>query len=74
LEKYEIDDIFFWRTTECNEVDFVMSNIENPFAVEVKYNENVIKESKYRIFRENYPEIPLHFAYLEPFDEGFFWR
>jgi predicted AAA+ superfamily ATPase len=74
VEKYEIDDIFFWRTTEGNEVDFVMNNIENPYAVEVKFNKNVIKEHKYKIFRENYSEIPLHFAYLEPFDEGVFRR
>jgi predicted AAA+ superfamily ATPase len=72
LEKYNIDDIFFWRTTDGNEVDFVLNNIEKPYAVEVKFSENAIRESKYKIFRENYPEIPLHFAFLEPFDEDFF--
>jgi predicted AAA+ superfamily ATPase len=72
LEKYETDDISFWRTSDGNEVDFVMNRIENPYAVEVKYSKNTIRESKYKIFKDTYPEIPLHFAYLEPFDEDFF--
>jgi predicted AAA+ superfamily ATPase len=74
VEKYDIQDISFWRTTEENEVDFVMNPITNPYAVEVKYNKNTIKESKYKIFRETYPEIPLHFAWVDPFDEDFFRR
>jgi predicted AAA+ superfamily ATPase len=72
IEKYDMDDISFWRTTEDNEVDFVMSRIENPYAVEVKFNKNAIKENKYNIFRNTYPEIPLRFAWVEPFDEDFF--
>ena len=72
VEKYDVDNISFWRTTEGNEIDFVMNNIENPYAVEVKFTENAIKESKYKTFRENYPNIPLYFACIEPFDEGFF--
>jgi predicted AAA+ superfamily ATPase len=72
IEKYDMDDISFWRTTEDNEVDFVMSRIENPYAVEVKFNKDAIKENKYNIFRNTYPEIPLHFAWVEPFDENFF--
>ena len=71
-EKYDIDDIFFWRTTEGNEVDFVLSNIETPYSLEIKYAKNAIKESKYKMFRSTYPEIPLHFAYIEPFTEEFF--
>jgi len=74
VEKYNIEDIFFWRTIDGNEVDFVLNNIENPYAVEVKFAENAIRESKYKIFRENYPEIPLRFAFMEPFDENFFRR
>jgi len=74
LEKYEVDDISFWRTTEGNEVDFIMSRIENPYAVEVKYDKNAIKENKYKLFIDNYPDIPLHFAWIEPFDEDFFRR
>ena len=72
IEKYDRNDIFFWRTADGNEVDFVMSNIENPYAVEVKFSESTIKASKYKIFIENYPDIPLHFAFREPFNEDFF--
>jgi predicted AAA+ superfamily ATPase len=72
VEKYDVDDISFWRTTEGNEVDFVMSRNKKPYAVEVKFDKNAIKERKYKIFRDTYPDIPLHFAWIEPFDEDFF--
>ena len=73
-EKYDINDIFFWRTTEGNELDFVLSQIEHPYAVEVKYNANAIKINKYNQFRNTYPDIPLQYAWMEPFDENFFRR
>ncbi|MDR3246903.1 MAG: hypothetical protein LBT50_10810 [Prevotellaceae bacterium] len=57
-----------------NEVDFVMPNIETPFAVEIKYDRNGVKESKYRKFAETYPDIPLSYNYLQPFAEDFFRR
>jgi len=72
VEKHTLDDIAFWRTSDGNEVDFVMSRVAHPYAVEVKYNKNVIRENKYRVFKDAYPEIPLSFAYFEPFDEIFF--
>jgi predicted AAA+ superfamily ATPase len=72
IEKYDMDEIAFWRTTEGNEVDFVLNNIKNPYAVEVKFDKNTIKESKYKIFRNAYPNIPLNFKWIEPFDEDFF--
>ena len=74
IEQYDVDDISFWRTTEGNEVDFVLSRIGNPYAVEVKYDKNAIRESKYTMFRSSYPDIPIHFAWIEPFDEDFFRR
>jgi predicted AAA+ superfamily ATPase len=74
LEKYDMDDISFWRTTESNEVDFVLGYIENPYAVETKFDKNAIKENKYKIFQNAYPNIPLHFAWVTPFDEDFFRR
>jgi hypothetical protein len=55
-------------------VDFVLPQIETPFAVEAKYDEAAIKSSKYKKFRETYPEIPLHFDWLFPLDENFFRR
>ena len=74
IEKYDMDDIAFWRTTEGNEVDFVLRSTSNQHAVEVKFDKNAIKESKYKIFNNIYPDIPLSFAWIEPFDEDFFRR
>ena len=66
------DELFYWRTSAGNEVDFVLSNIQAPYAVEVKYDQSAIKESKYKMFSSNYPDIPLRYAYLNPFTENFF--
>jgi predicted AAA+ superfamily ATPase len=73
-DKYGWDGIYYWRTADGNEVDFVLPEIETPFAVEAKYDEVTIRASKYKKFTETYPEIPLHFAWLHPFDEEFFRR
>ena len=72
LNSYPQDEIFYWRTSAGNEVDFVLPNIQNPYAVEVKYDQSAIRESKYRLFLSNYPDISLRYAYLNPFTEGFF--
>ncbi|MDL2227731.1 ATP-binding protein [Odoribacter sp. OttesenSCG-928-L07] len=73
-DKYGINEINFWRTTNENEVDFVIPNLDVPQAIEAKFNERLINENKYKKFKENYPDIPLSFAYYEPFDEDFFRR
>ena len=73
-DKYGWDAIYYWRTADGNEVDFVLPEIENPFAIEAKYDEALIKPSKYKKFAEAYPGIPLHFAWLYPFNEDFFRR
>jgi predicted AAA+ superfamily ATPase len=73
-EKHGVDDILFWRTTEGNEVDFVMPYLENPYSVEVKYDQASAKPTKYNKFTATYPDIPLSFAWLQPFDEDFFRR
>jgi len=31
-------------------------------------------ETKYKKFQENYPDIPLRFAWMEPFNDDFFRR
>ncbi|MCL1937512.1 MAG: ATP-binding protein [Candidatus Azobacteroides sp.] len=72
VEKYDLYDISFWRTTEGNEVDFVLNRMKDTFAVGVKFEKKAIKESKYKMFRSAYPEIPLKFVWIEPFDENFF--
>jgi predicted AAA+ superfamily ATPase len=74
VEKYGWDEIYYWRTADKNEVDFVLPEIESPFAVEAKYDEAAIKSSKYKKFTETYPDIPLHFAWFYPFNEEFFRR
>lgn len=73
-EKYGLDSIQFWRTSAGNEVDFVLPEIEGPKAIEAKFDETAIKQSKYNIFRDAYQEIPLYFAWMQPFDENFFRR
>jgi uncharacterized protein len=73
-DKYGWDAIYYWRTADGNEVDFVLPEIESPFAIEAKYDEALIKPSKYKKFAEAYPGIPLHFAWLYPFNEEFFRR
>jgi len=73
-DKYGSDEIHYWRTSAGNEVDFVLSDIEKPKAIEVKYDKNQITISKYKIFREAYPEIPLQYFWFYPFDQDFFKR
>jgi len=57
LEKNPTEDIKFWRTVSGNEVDFVIGNR----AIEVKTNKKDIKLSKYRRFKQDYPQIKLDF-------------
>jgi uncharacterized protein len=73
-EKYDFDDIRFWRTADGNEVDFVLPEVENPLALEVKFDEAQIKPSKYQKFKDNYPQIDFQFVSYSPFDENFFRR
>ena len=73
-DKHGWDAVYYWRTADGNEVDFVLPEIESPFAIEAKYDEASIKPNKYKKFVETYPGIPLHFAWLYPFSEDFFRR
>ena len=73
-DNYGSDAIYYWRTADSNEVDFVLPEIERPFAVETKYDEALINRNKYKKFTEAYPGISLHFAWFYPFSEDFFRR
>jgi len=73
-EKYGFDTVQFWRTSAGNEVDFILSDIAKPHAIEVKYDSNQVKPGKYKLFNEAYPEIPLLFSWMNPFTEDFFRR
>ncbi len=73
-DKIGLDAIQYWRTTNGNEVDFVISESGGSKAFEAKFDSKQVKVNKYKLFRQAYPEIPLQFMYLQPFDEDFFRR
>ena len=61
-ERYSNDQIKFWRTTDGNEVDFVVE--ENAFggqAIDVKFSSVEGAPKKYKKFNELYPNYPLTF-------------
>lgn len=61
-ERFEQDQIKYWRTADGNEVDFVIeTSYLKGFAVEVKFNEHEVKLKKYTKFSQNYPNFPLEF-------------
>lgn len=74
VEKHGAEMVHFWRTTGGNEVDFILPYLQIPKAIEVKFNESAVKPAKYKIFRENYPDIPLEFNCMEPTEEYSFYR
>lgn len=55
IEKNQVDDINYWRTTGQKEVDFVVSNE----AFEVKADPKNFNPKKYQEFQEQYPKIDL---------------
>jgi predicted AAA+ superfamily ATPase len=61
-----LDPLKYWRDQNKNEVDFI---IKEKKAYEVKFSKNLIKESKYKVFKEKYPNIPLEFITFENFIE-----
>lgn len=61
-ELYRNDDIKFWKTAGQNEVDFILTETFNKGkAYEVKFNAVNIKQSKYKMFTEAYPDFPLKY-------------
>jgi hypothetical protein len=68
-ERFDHDQIKYWRTADGNEVDFVVeTSYLKGFAVEVKFNEQEIKPSKYNKFTQNYPDFPLEFWWWKKMD------
>lgn len=53
LKHYNDYDVKYWRTTEQNEVDFILKDKK---ALEIKFKQIEFKESKYKLFRSNYQE------------------
>ena len=69
LERYDADQVKYWRTADGNEVDFVIeTQYLKGFAVEVKFNEQDSKISKYKKFISNYPDFPLEFWWWKKMD------
>ncbi len=56
LDKYDTDDIKYWRSQKKQEVDFI---IQNNKAFEAKFSETKFSLKKYQFFIEKYPKIPL---------------
>ncbi len=73
-DKYSFDEIRYWRTSTGNELDFVLPYIDEPKSIEAKFDKNQIKTSKYKKFTDTYPDIPLSFAWMHPFNGDFFYR
>jgi len=56
LDKYDVNDIKYWRSQKKLEVDFI---IQNSKAFEVKFSGSKFNRKKYQFFIEKYPEISL---------------
>ncbi len=70
LEKYNYDEIKFWRTADKNEVDFVVNPLLSPsFALEIKFSLSNLRRNSYNQFIKTYPEIPLKFVSFTIDDE-----
>jgi len=61
IERHFPESIQFWRTTDQQEVDFV---IDGKKALEVKLNSRKIKPSRYQRFCKQYPQIDFRFVTL----------
>lgn len=59
LEKYDKDDIRFWRTIQKKEIDFVIDEV---LALESKSQIKGLNEKDYQLFLETYPHIKLNFV------------
>lgn len=62
VNKYDTEDLRFWRTRDKKEVDFI---IEEKKAFEVKSKSSNYNDEKYKLFLENYPKISLNYIVLE---------
>jgi len=68
---YSTDDIQYWRTTDGNEVDFVVSTeFQKGFAIECKFDEKSFSKSKYKKFEAAYPNYPLSVKVFQSVNYG----
>jgi len=66
IEAHELERINFWRTTQQNEIDFV---VEDKIAFEVKTNSTKFKKKKYEKFFQSYPKIELSLVTIDKKDD-----
>jgi uncharacterized protein len=65
-KKKSSGQINYWRTQQGNEVDFIVTDeLSQQTAYEVKFAESGFRESKYKLFQEHYPTIPLKAIFME---------
>ena len=62
IDKYDKDDIKFWRTADQKEVDFIISE---KTALEIKCHTKNIKSTNYKSFMDTYPDIEFHLVSLD---------
>lgn len=67
-EKYNDNEIRFWRTTQKNEVDFILKDKE---ALEVKIDPKQFKTKHYKAFLEKYPEIKFSIVSFDSKQDSF---
>jgi len=62
MNHYGTDSIKFWRTSNKQEVDFIVQDSNGKMlAYEVKYSSDNINSRKYNLFKTTYADIPLHY-------------
>jgi predicted AAA+ superfamily ATPase len=62
IEKYPVDEIRFWRTSQGQEIDFIADAKE---AIEVKASSAGFKEGSYRVFSKHYSDMAFHVISME---------
>jgi hypothetical protein len=58
-QELDSDEIKYWRTADQQEIDFILPIQKK--AIEIKFSESENKITKYKKFRENYPEFLFDF-------------
>jgi predicted AAA+ superfamily ATPase len=56
-EKFDVEDIHFWRTTDRNEIDFIIDTGMEKQAVEVKFDCRHRKNKSFERFSKDYPDF-----------------
>jgi hypothetical protein len=63
------ENLFFWRTADGNEIDFVVRNSDgNGDAIEIKYNDALFLSGKYKLFPAKYPGYTVSVRSIETDD------